>query len=175
VKLGIEDANEKNEVQTTITDDALEFLAQLSEGYPHFVQQFSFSAFEHDIDDIIDLEDVGDGAFRKGGALSQLGDKFFNEMYHARIASADYRRVLDAMAEHGDEWVARKTIINESGVSEANVGNALITLKARNIILQDDTRRGFYKLPTNSFAAWINAVRAARAKSDVEGKDAFTG
>lgn len=166
VRLGLEEANRKNAVKTEITDGALEFLAELSEGYPHFVQQFAYSAFEHDTDNLIDDDDVADSAFKLGGALSQLGDKFFNEMYHARISSEDYRRVLDAMAEYGDQWVARKIIITESGVSEANVGNALITLKAKEVIIQDETRRGFYRLPTNSFAAWINANKAARAKSD---------
>jgi predicted Rossmann fold nucleotide-binding protein DprA/Smf involved in DNA uptake len=148
-------------------------LADLSEGYPHFVQQFGYSAFEHDSDNLIDLDDVGDSAFKPGGALSQLGDKFFNEMYHARISSEDYRRVLDAMADHGDDWVARKTIIKESGVSEANVDNALSTLKLKEIILQDDTRRGYYRLPTYSFAAWINALKQARAKSDATEAGAF--
>lgn len=168
VEIGIELANRKNQVQTTITDDAKEFLADLSEGYPHFVQQFAYSAFEHDTDDIIDEDDVGHGAFKDGGALSQLGDKFFREMYHARIASEDYRRVLDAMAEHGDDWVTRKQIIKESGVAEANVDNALMALKSKEIILHDESRRGFYRLPTNSFAAWITAVQSARAKGDVE-------
>ena len=170
VNLGLDEANKKNSVVTTITDDALDFLADLSEGYPHFVQQFAYSAFEEDSDDIIDDDDVANGAFKEGGALSQLGDKFFNEMYHARIGSEDYRRVLDAMADHGDQWVSRQVIIKECGVSEANVGNALGTLKVKNIIIQDDTRRGFYRLPTNSFAAWINANLAARAKSDATGK-----
>jgi hypothetical protein len=169
VRIGIADANDKNDAKTEITEEALEFLAELSEGYPHFVQQFAFSAFEQDADDLIDEEDVGEGAFRDGGALAQLGDKFFYEMYHARISSQEYRRVLDAMAEHGVDWVSRKSIIKETGVTEANVGNALIALKNKDIIIQDDTRRGFYRLPTSSFAAWINAIRAARAKSDALG------
>jgi DNA-binding IclR family transcriptional regulator len=91
----------------------------------------------------------------------------------ARISSEDYRRVLDAMAEHGDSWVSRKTIIAESGVSEANVGNALIALKTKEVVHQDDTRRGFYRLPTSSFAVWINAIRSARAKSDATRGPAF--
>ena len=175
VKIGLSSARLKNGFETEITDDALTFLAELSEGYPHFVQQFSYSAFDQDSDNVIDEEDVGEGAFKDGGALSQLGDKFFNEMYHARISSEDYRRVLDAMADHGDKWVTRKQIIKESGVSEANVGNALIALKGKDVILQDDSRRGFYRLPTNSFAAWINAIRSARAKSDALKGNAFTG
>ena len=167
VKIGLNEAHIRNKFETTITPDALEFLAELSEGYPHFVQQFAHSAFDEDADNVIDEDDVGNGAFKDGGALSQLGDKFFNEMYHARISSEDYRRVLDAMAGHGDSWAARRTIIAESGVSETNVSNALIALKAKEVILQDETRRGFYRLPTNSFAAWINAIQSARAKSDV--------
>jgi biotin operon repressor len=173
VHLGIEEANQANKIQTQITIDAAAFLADLSEGYPHFVQQFSYSAFEHDIDNIIDVDDVGEAAYKDGGALSQLGHRFFNDMYHARISSEEYRRVLDSMAEHGDEWVVRKDIIKESGVSEANVTNALQSLKAKGVILQDETRRGFYRLPTNSFAAWINASKSARAQASPGGDIPF--
>jgi len=173
VSIGINEANERNGVRTEITLDALELLAELSEGYPNFVQQFAYCAFEQDTDNEISDDDVASGAFNEGGAISQLGDKYFNEMYHARIASEDYRRVLDAMADYGDGWVSRKTIIAESGISETNVTNALQTLKAKGIILPDDTRRGFYKLPTNSFAAWINAIRTSRAKADATSEGAL--
>jgi len=168
VNIGIEEANKKNEIKTTISSSAIDFLASLSEGYPHFVQQFSYCAFEHDTDNDIDVEDVGEGAFKKGGALSQLGDKFFYDMYHARISSEDYRRVLDSMAEYGTDWITRKTIIGESGVKDFTVTNALGALKNKQIIIQDDTRRGYYRLPTASFATWINAIREARAKSDID-------
>lgn len=173
VKRGLDDANGRNAVQTTITDEALEFLAELSEGYPHFVQQFSYSAFDEDADDTIDIDDVGNGAYKDGGALTQLGDKFFSEMYHARISSEEYRRVLDSMSLHGDAWISRKDIIKESEVAETNVSNALLALKAKGVILQDETRRGYYRLPTNSFAAWINAVRTTRQKTDQEGQLPF--
>jgi len=87
---------------------------RLSEGYPHFLQQFAHSAFAEDKDNIIDVQDVMESAFKENGALAQLGQKYFNEMYHARINSDDYRRVLDTMANHGDDWVARKTIIEQT-------------------------------------------------------------
>jgi hypothetical protein len=105
---GLQEANGKNEFQTAITDDALEMISDLSEGYPHFVQQFAYSAFAEDTDNVIDAEDVTRGAYKENGALTQLGNKYFNEMCHARISSEDYRRVLDAMAAHGDSWIARK-------------------------------------------------------------------
>jgi len=162
VTISLELANGRNAHETKISEDGLELLVDLSEGYPHFIQQFSYCAFEKDRDNIIDVDDVKAGAFDEGGALAQLGDKFFNDMYHARISSEDYRRVLDAMANHGDAWVNRQTIIKESGVAESSVNNAFLALKAKQIILQDETRRGVYRLPTKSFAAWINAIRTAK-------------
>lgn len=175
VEIGLLNAAEKNHVATRATPEALSFIAELSEGYPHFVQQFAYDAFEQDHDDVIDVEDVGIGAYKEGGALSQLGDKYFAEMYHARIGSEDYRRVLNAMAPYGDGWVSRKDIICESGVSETNVTNALGTLKQKNIIIQDESRRGFYRLPTKSFGAWINAIKAAKQKTEGQSGELFLG
>lgn len=88
-------------------------------------------------------------------------------MYHSRIASDDYRAVLHTMAAHGDNWIPRKDIIQQSGLSNSTVTNALNALKAREIILSDETRkgRGFYRLPTRSFAAWINAVKSLRERA----------
>ena len=158
VNRGLEIANEKNTARTTISSDALELIASLSEGYPHFVQQFSFSAFHADSDDLIDSDDVSSGAFSENGAITQLGAKYFSQMYFSKILSAEYRKVLDYMANHGDQWVSRKDIVANGGVAATNVDNALMALKSREIILSDDARRGFYRLPTRSFATWILAV-----------------
>lgn len=173
IESGLAAAKEKNGFETKITEEALHLISVLSEGYPHFVQQFAYCAFAEDNDNTIDASDVTIGAFKENGALMQLGNKFFSEMYHARISSQDYRKVLDAMAPEGDQWIARQKIIATSGVSEANVTNALASLKTKKIILQDETRRGFYRLPTKSFAAWINAIRATTAKKDEANGELF--
>jgi DNA-binding transcriptional regulator PaaX len=87
-------------------------------------------------------------------------------MYHAKIAAEDYyRTVLNTMAMHGGDWVSRKDIIFGSGVSESSVTNAVSALKDRKIILVEEGKRGFYRLPTKSFAAWINAFRSVKPKS----------
>jgi Cdc6-like AAA superfamily ATPase len=158
VRRGLSIANEKNFLKTTISDDAIDLIAVLSEGYPHFVQQFSYSAFQMDSDNHIGLDDVSAGAFSENGAISQLGAKYFSKMYYAKILSADYRKVLDYMANHADQWVSRKNIASHCGVADTNIDNALAALKNREIILSDDARRGFYRLPTRSFATWILAV-----------------
>lgn len=167
INSGLNQANEKNEEKTSITSEAMKLLTNLSEGYPHFIQQFAYSAFASDKDGTIDVEDVLDGAYRENGALSQLGDKYFSSMYHSRIASDDYRAVLHTMAAHSDRWVSRKDIISESSLPSSTVTNALNALKAREIIQSDESRkgRGFYRLPTKSFAAWINAVRSIRERA----------
>lgn len=171
IERGIAAANEKNEVSTTIAPSAIKLLADLSEGYPHFIQQFGFSAFQYDTDNNIDDSDVLNGAFAENGALSQLGAKYFNEMYHLKIASNDYRTVLNTMAVHADQWVSRQDIIKESGLAASTVNNALNALKAREIIVADESRkrRGFYRLPTLSFAAWINAAQSASEKAIATG------
>lgn len=143
----------------------MELIADMSEGYPHFVQQFAYSAFEEDKDNEISESDVLLGAHKENGALSQLGAKYFNELYYGRIGSNDYRLVLNAMAEFSDAWIHRKLITKQSGVKETTVNNALNAMKARNIILVDETRAGYYRLPTKSFAAWINAIKSIEHKA----------
>lgn len=166
IQIGIDLANERNSEQTRLERDALDFLADLSEGYPHFVQQFSYCAFEADEDFIIDEHDVARGAYGENGAIHQLGSKYFAEAYVGKINSDDYRKVLHVMADHGDEWVTRRQLIRESGLKETTINNALAALKQKQIILADESRAGHYRLPTRSFAAWINALKSAQQRGD---------
>jgi len=150
-------ANEKNENSTVIEPKAEQALCDISEGYPHFLQQFGYCAFRADQDFTIDLEDVMKGAFDEHGALDQLGQKFFNKMYTEQIFSDDYRKVLHTMAKSGDAWISKADLVKNSGVSVSQVGNALTSLKSKEIIIHDEAVKGRYRLPTKSFAVWINA------------------
>jgi hypothetical protein len=137
------------------------FLASLSEGYPHFLQQFGNSAFESDTDQEITIEDVTEGAFSKTGALSRLGRKFFQELYFDKIGSDDYRTVLQNMALNGDSWRTRAQIIEGCGLKEYTINNALAALKDRGIIVPNESTKGSYRLPSKSFATWIRAMNSA--------------
>ncbi len=175
VMKGLESANSRNETKTEITDEALALLAELSEGYPHFVQQFSYNAFDTNTDMVIDIQDVVNGAYADNGAIAQLGSKYFNEMYFGKISSDEYRRVLDTLAEYGDNWTSKRTLVGDSGLKESTMANALNALKNRNIILTDSSRQGFYRLPTKSFAAWINAIKSVQLRSGGERFPLFDG
>jgi len=164
INRGLNSASEKNIKPVLIDSDALDFLSEMSEGYPHFVQQFAYCAFDADDDDRITVEDVLKGAYEENGAIDQLGSKYFNEVYYSKIGSDEYRKVLNAMADHSDGWVTRRELIKESGVKESTLNNAITALKARNIISVDEGRQGYYRLPTKSFAAWINAVNSIEEK-----------
>lgn len=159
---GLNEAKSKNGFETKITDEARDTIAALSEGYPHFIQEFAYCAFDHDLDNHIDRKDVLEGAFAENGALAQLGHKFFSALYIDQIGSDDYRHLLHAMAEHLDSWISRSEIIGDSGLKERTVDNALRALRERNIIIQNDAVRGEYRLPTKSFAVWIKARENAR-------------
>lgn len=164
IRRGLKVANSKNPKPTQITDEALELLSEMSEGYPHFVQQFAYCAFDADSDDVIGVEDVLHGAYVENGAIDQLGSKYFNEVYYSKIGSDEYRKVLNVMADSGDAWVSKADIRAGCGIKETTLGNALTALKGRNIIYADEGRQGFYRLPTKSFAAWINAVNSVEEK-----------
>lgn len=168
VTRALKEAKEKNKIETTIESDALDAITHLADGYPHFIHEFGYCAFDADQDNNISLEDVLDGAFKANGAIDQLGKKYFHQMYFDKVSSADYREVLNVMAEKSDEWIARSDIIRDVKIKESQVNNALLALKDRDIILANKERKGEYRLPTKSFAVWIKA-NIERKKSEETG------
>lgn len=154
---GLMIANRVNLVKTNIDSEAIKLISQLSEGYPHFLQEFAFMAFESDLDNNITIEDVKKGAFGDKGALNQLGEKYFHDLYFTQIASDDYRKVLQAMANFSDDWVNRENIKKLIKIKDTTLNNAIQALKTRGIILSNPSQQGTFRLPTKSFAAWIKA------------------
>lgn len=164
VDAAIEDANKKNENKTIIENDAKELISELSEGYPHFIQEFGSAAFSNDSDNHITVDDVMMGSMKQNGAIDQLGHKYFNEMYFDQINSPEYRKLLQAMATYLDEWVDRakiKKVNNE--LKDTTINNAIQALKTRNIILANQNKQGEFRLPTKSFAVWIKAQERMEA------------
>jgi hypothetical protein len=155
IDIGLARANKLNEQKTTITDDAKLQLAYLSEGYPHFIQQFAFSAFAADEDGIIDVEDVKEGAFGRRGAMELIGDRYYRDAYYNKIQKENYRQVLRIMADKLDDWVTKPEIKSKFKGKESTLDNALFALRDRQIILAKEGERGVYRLQHKGFALWI--------------------
>lgn len=163
VEKGLAEAHEKNGIETNITTEAKDAISELSEGYPHFVQQFAFCAFEQDTDKNIDLKDVQQGALHPTkGAIQQLGLKYFHELYFDQIGSDEYRDVLRTMAENLDGWTSKADLRKKLAIKHSTLNNAISALKKRHIILPRPGKAGVYRLPTKSFAVWIKAFTRAR-------------
>ncbi len=155
IRRGIDEANKMNPVPTVIDADAEELVSSQSEGYPSFVQQFAYSAFDEDSDNHITIDDVRGGIMKPGGGLHQLGTKYFHDLYFEQINSDAYRNVLRVMADGLDNWITKKEIQNRLQVAPHILNNALRALRTRNIIVRKSGSKGIYKLPTKSFAVWI--------------------
>lgn len=148
-------AQELNGTPTAVSDEARALLVQLSEGYPHFVQQFGYSAFAADDDNQIDKKDCMAGAFGDGGALELIGNRYYRDDFYNRIQKDSYRQILRIMAVRLDDWVTKDEIKREFKGTPKTLDNAIQTLKDRHIILAKEGERGVYRLQHKGFALWI--------------------
>jgi len=155
IKRCLENAEKENKEKTLITDEGRQLLIQLSEGYPHFIQQFGYSAFAMDTDNSIDKEDVNKGAFGPRGALELIGDRYYRNDFYNKIRRDSYRQVLRIMADDLDGWVSRAKIKSKFKGKDSTLKNAIKALRDRHIILSKEGKKGIYRLQHKGFAVWI--------------------
>jgi predicted transcriptional regulator len=165
IRKGLVEAKDKNDFEVSITTEAENMIAAFSEGYPQFIQQFAYSAFDADQDNNITESDFLNGAFKENGAYQQLGVKYFHELYFDQIGSDEYREVLRAMSNHTDGWVSKEQIRKAANIKESTLNNAISALKKRNIIIAKEGKSGSYRLPSHSFAVWIKGYTQSRTAS----------
>ena len=151
----IKRANEANTDKTEITDEARTMLCGLSEGYPHFIQQFGFSAFACDTDNIIDKSDVEKSAFGSRGALELIGNRYYRNDFYNKIQKESYRQVLRIMADEQDGWITKTAIAKKFKGTPSTLDNAIKALRDRHIILSKEGEKGIYRLQHKGFALWI--------------------
>lgn len=155
VDLGIKKANEINSARTSVTEAAKEQISSLSEGYPHFIQQFAYCAFKQDTDFVLDSDDVVGSAFADGGALDSIGNRYYESDFYQKIKSDEYRQVLTIMSKRMNSWIKKAEIRTEFTGPETKLTNALKALTDRRIILKNSARDGEYRLQQRGFALWI--------------------
>jgi hypothetical protein len=161
IDICIDGANRSNGIETIITDEARKLMVTFSEGYPHFIQQFGYSAFDRDRDNVIDEKDVGDGAFDQHGAFEQIGNRYYRNDFYNKIQQESYRQVLRIMAEDLDGWVSKQEIRKKFKGSTSTLNNAIKALRDRKIILSKEGELGTYRLQHKGFAVWIRYCAAS--------------
>ena len=170
------EAEKLNGKATKIADDGRQLLVGFSEGYPHFIQQFGYSAFAADTDDLITTPDVINGAFGKNGAMEAIGDRYYRDNFYNKIQEENYRQVLRIMADKLDGWVTKAEIRARFKGSDSSLDNAIKALRDRRIIFSKEGARGVYRLQHKGFALWIKMYttdpseisRVVRAQSALE-------
>ncbi|MEO0939348.1 MAG: AAA family ATPase [Pseudomonadota bacterium] len=169
---GIRLANLSNDTPVTIAPKARDLIADLSEGYPYFLQTFAHAALEAAAGGgEITLEHVVTSASQ---ATRDIGRKFFDGVFQEAATTENYRMVLYAMADAGNSWMTRKEITAAAApdVSPDNVSNALRKMKHTDALDIDPDRPGVYRLPTRAFASWLTLMREdAIADASAGGQD----
>jgi len=151
----IEEGNKTNADKTTITIDAKSHISTLSDGYPHFIQQFGYSSFDHNSDGEITEDDVLEGAFKTGGAIDSIGSRYYESQYREQIKSDEYREVLCIMAGNMNSWIKKSEIRKTFSGNDQTLSDALKALTTRNIILKNQSKLGEYRLQQRGFVLWI--------------------
>lgn len=155
IDICIERANKVNMEKTSIVEDAENALVSLSEGYPHFIQQFGYCAFAADTDGTISAPDVVNSALGKRGGLEIIGDRYYRSDFYNKIQKDSYRQVLRIMADKHDGWITKAEIKEKFEGKESTLDNAIQALRKRHIILSQEGQRGIYRLQHRGFALWI--------------------
>ena len=151
----LQSGKELNGVPITIEPSAEALLVLFSEGFPHFIHQYGFNAYELSDGVNISHENVVSGAFGKNGALETIGNKYYKDDYYNKIQRDNYRQVLNIMAESMDGWVTRQQIIKKYKGTEQTLSNAINALTKRNIIVPQEGKKWVYRLQDKGFAWWI--------------------
>jgi AAA ATPase domain len=149
------EAGRLNPTATGIDKAARDFLTFLSEGYPHFIQQFGYSAFAADTNGTIEHIDVAAGALGKDGALELIGDRYYRDPFYGRIQSEGYRQVLLIMAGKDNDWITKEELKAKFSGKASTLNNAIHTLLEKEIILAKEGTIGTYRLQHRAFAWWL--------------------
>jgi hypothetical protein len=173
IDLCLDHANKENAEKTSITPSAKRKLVDLSEGFPHFIQQFGYCAFETDSDGVIDDADVTTGAYDPRGGLELIGDRYYRTDFYNKIQKESYRQVLRIMADKQDAWITKAEIKRKFGGKETTLDNAIHALRERHIILSREGHRGVYRLQHRGFAMWIKLHAININLSSVTTEDEF--
>jgi len=143
-----------------IDDDAARYIAIRSGGFPYFLHQLGYDAFQSDKDDVIEADDVSNGLFK---SLIQFERMFFGKMYKS-VEGKQKQKIVDELARHANQ--PKKAAELEQTLHIKNVHQYLKALESDGLV---ERARGRFRLVSDLLAIYISLFKAApQAGSDVE-------
>lgn len=122
-----------------ISDDSLEWVVDISSGFPSFIHTLCFEAFEFDTDSFLDKDDFDKAADE---VVSRIKRAELGQLLRA-AGAGDYRRILIAMAEYESTLVPLAYIGNEIGRPSNELSSYMNSLVKRGIVERED--RAIYR------------------------------
>ena len=85
LKKAISKIKEKEGKEIELPDNAIEKFHEVSEGYPHFLQQIGFCVISNLKNNEITPKLVDDSMFLEDGALDLIGKRYYMDLYYNKI------------------------------------------------------------------------------------------
>ncbi|HEX8392198.1 MAG TPA: ATP-binding protein [Longimicrobium sp.] len=148
---GLKRASQEGE-NISIQPVALDRLLRMADGLPHFTQQLAYSAFDVNGDDIIDEEDVVEGAYGSEGAVASLGEHYgWSEL--GNRADGCWA-VLTALADANATELPVHDLIQITGTPMSAVIDAVQRLATKGLVFFD-VETMLVRLASPSLRTWV--------------------
>ena len=149
---GLKRASHEGE-RITIQPGALEKLLNMSDGLPHFTQQLAYSAFEVNVDDTIDEEDVEEGAYGPDGAVASLARHYG---WSDLPPGSDCEwAILRVMADTPDVGISVTVISQRTGIASSEVRDAVRKLSETGLVVAKSGADESLRLANHALRAWV--------------------
>lgn len=149
---GLKRASHEGE-RITIQPGALERLLNMADGLPHFTQQLAYSAFEVNVDDTIDEEDVEEGAYGPDGAVASLG-RHYGWSDLPTGSDCDWA-VLTGLAEAPDVGISITVISQRTGIPSPKVRDAVRRLVETGLVVAKSGADESVRLANQALRTWV--------------------
>jgi len=141
------------DTQKTLADAAGKRIAQWSGGFPYFLHQLAYDAFEVDTNDTIDTDDATAGLFTR--SLVQFGRMFFAKMYES-VEGKQKQKIVDELARGIN--VPQTAIGLARELKIKNIHQYLRSLEDAGIV---EKIKGGFRLSSELLAIYILLFKAA--------------
>jgi len=148
----------------TIDDQAAKHIAMRSGGFPYFLHQLGYDAFDADTDDLIDLQDVYSGLVK---SLIQFERMFFGKMYKS-VEGKQKQKIVDELAHGGNIPVLPSQL--EKKLKIKNIHQYLRSLEKDGII---ERYGNSVKLSSDLLSIYIVLFKTAPRKTKQESSRAI--